>query len=239
MFIIGHRGAGALAPENTLLALQKGMACADFVEIDVHLTKDAIPVAIHDATVDRTTDGTGPVEGYTMEELKKLNAGEGERIPTLREVLDIVHGQTGLIVEIKVPGTEAIVVSVLMDRMPQRLILTSLNPESVAMAKNLLPGVQVGLISVAAIDDPARVARQVQADLILPLWGYLTLDMVEQMHDAGLLVVPWTLDAEDDLEEAAQLGVDGLLTDDPCGARRYLESRGIEGRGIEHPAQAR
>ncbi len=234
MLIIGHRGARALAPENTLLALRRGMACADFVEIDVRLTKDGIPVAIHDATVDRTTDGTGPVKGYTIEDLARLDAGEGETIPTLREVLDLVHGRAGLVVEIKEPGTEVIIVSALIDRMPQRFILVSFNPQSVAMAKRLLPGVQAGLISSAEIGDPAEFARPAQADLILPRRDRLSREMVEQAHDAGLLVVPWTLNTEDDLEEAVRLGVDGFATDDPCAARRYLESR-----GVERPAPAR
>lgn len=225
MLIIGHRGARALAPENTLPALLKGMACADLVEIDVRLTGDEIPVAIHDATVDRTTDGTGPVKGYTIEELKRLNAGEGEAIPTLREVLDLVHGQMGLIVEIKEPGTEAIVVSVLMDRMPQRLILISFNPESVAMVKRLLPGVRAGLISTAEVDDPVGLARRVQADLILPRWDRLSREVVERAHGAGLSVIPGTLNREDALDEAVRLGVDGFATDDPCAARRYLEER--------------
>ena len=225
MLIIGHRGARALAPENTLPALLKGMACADLVEIDVRLTGDEIPVAIHDATVDRTTDGTGPVKGYTIEELKRLDAGEGEAIPTLREVLDLVHGQMGLIVEIKEPGTEAIVVSVLMDRMPQRLILISFNPESVAMVKRLLPGVRAGLISTAEVDDPVGLARRVQADLILPRWDRLSREVVERAHGAGLSVIPGTLNTEDDLDEAVRLGVNGFATDDPCAARRYLEER--------------
>ncbi|HNV39907.1 MAG TPA: glycerophosphodiester phosphodiesterase family protein, partial [Methanoculleus sp.] len=187
--------------------------------------RDGIPVAIHDATVDRTTDGTGPVKGYTIEELKRLDAGEGEAIPTLREVLDLVHGQMGLIVEIKEPGTEAIVVSVLMDRMPQRLILISFNPESVAMVKRLLPGVRAGLISTAEVDDPVGLARRVQADLILPRWDRLSREVVERAHGAGLSVIPGTLNREDDLDEAVRLGVDGFATDDPCAARRYLEER--------------
>ncbi|MDV2482124.1 glycerophosphodiester phosphodiesterase [Methanoculleus sp. Wushi-C6] len=223
MLIIGHRGAGALEPENTLRALRRGMACADLVEVDVRLTKDGIPVAIHDATVDRTTDGTGPVKGYIIEDLKELDAGEGETIPTLREILDIIQGQTGLVVEIKEPGTEAIVASVLMDLMPEQLFLVSFHPGSVATAKRLLPGAKAGLIYSQETPDPVDLARSAQADLILPRWDRLSHGVVEQAHDAGLLVVPWTLNAEDEFEEAARLGVDGFASDDPCAARRYLQ----------------
>jgi glycerophosphoryl diester phosphodiesterase len=160
MFIIGHRGARAIEPENTLRALRRGMACADLVEVDVRLTRDGIPVVIHDATVDRTTDGTGPVKGYAIEDLKELDAGAGEAVPTLREVLDLVQGETGLVVEIKEPGTEAVIASVLMDRMPNWLFLVSFYPGSVAMAKRLLPGAQAGLIYSQETADPVGLAAR-------------------------------------------------------------------------------
>ncbi|KAF5082969.1 MAG: glycerophosphodiester phosphodiesterase family protein [Methanoculleus horonobensis] len=223
MFIIGHRGARALGPENTLSSLRKGMACADLVEVDLRLTRDGIPVAIHDATLDRTTDGAGPVKGHTVEDLAGLDAGGGERIPTLAEILDLVRNATGLVAEIKEPGTEAIIVSALMDQMPERLFLVSFHPASVATAKRLLPGAQAGLIYSEEIADPVGLARSVQADLLLPRWDRISHELVKRAHAAGLLVVPWLLKTEDDIREALRLGVDGLSSDDPCAARRYLE----------------
>ncbi len=229
MFIIGHRGAGGLEPENTLRALRRGIECADFVEVDLRLARDGIPVAIHDATLDRTTDGTGPVKDYTIEELKGLDAGEGETVPAFQEILKLIcdHG-AGLVVEIKEPGTEAIIVSALMDRMPDRLILTSLYSESVAMAKKLLPGVQAGLIYLEPLDDPVGLAHQIQAEIILPWWGLIDREVVERAQGEGLLVIPWTLDAPDEIQEAVRLGVDGFAADDPCTARRYLRSAGTD-----------
>ncbi|KLK87502.1 glycerophosphodiester phosphodiesterase [Methanoculleus sediminis] len=224
MFIIGHRGARALGPENTLGALRRGMACADLVEVDLRLTRDGIVVAIHDATLDRTTNGTGPVKGYTVEDLAGLDAGEGERIPTLREILDLVHSDTGLVVEIKEPGTEAVIVSALMEMMPERLVLVSFHPASVATAKNLLPGAQAGLIYSQETGGPVALARSVQADLILPRWDRVSRELVKEAHAAGLLVVPWLLNTEDDIGEALRLGIDGFSTDDPCAARRYLDA---------------
>jgi len=228
MFIIGHRGARAVEPENTLTALQRGMACADLVEVDLRLTKDGIPVAIHDATVDRTTDGNGPVKGYTIEELANFDAGKGERIPTLYEILDLLHGETGLVAEIKEPGTEAIIVSVLMNRLPERLFLVSFHQESVAMAKQLLPGAQAGLIYSGETGDAVGLARSARADVILPRWDRVSPEVVEQAHNTGLLVVPWVLNTEEEFGEAVRLGIDGFATDDPCAARRYLQERGLE-----------
>ncbi|KDE55622.1 glycerophosphodiester phosphodiesterase [Methanoculleus sp. MH98A] len=228
MFIIGHRGARALGPENTLRALRRGMACADLVEVDLRLTRDGIVVAIHDATVDRTTNGTGPVKGYAVEDLAGLDAGEGERIPTLQEILGLVHSNTGLVVEIKEPGTEAVVVSALMEMMPERLFLVSFHPASVATAKKLLPGAQAGLIYSEETGDPVALARSVQADLILPRWDRVSRELVKEAHAVGLLVAPWLLNTEDDIREALRLGIDGFSSDDPCAARRYLEGLAAE-----------
>jgi glycerophosphoryl diester phosphodiesterase len=86
MLIIGHRGAKAIEPENTLRALAKGMECADFVEIDVRMSRDNELVVIHDRTLERTTNGKGQVNDFTLEQLKELDAGKGEKIPTLKEV---------------------------------------------------------------------------------------------------------------------------------------------------------
>lgn len=94
MMIMGHRGAAALEPENTLVSIARAMEIGvDAVEIDVHLSKDGEIVVIHDSTVDRTTNGTGPVRSYTLREMKAFDAGKGETIPTLQEVMDLVDNK--------------------------------------------------------------------------------------------------------------------------------------------------
>ena len=106
MILTGHRGAAALEPENTLLSMQKAIDLSvDQIEIDVHLTSDQHLVVIHDTTVDRTTDGQGAVADFTLEKIKQLDAGKGERIPTLQEVIDLVRGKVVLQIELKGPNT--------------------------------------------------------------------------------------------------------------------------------------
>ena len=106
MILTGHRGAAELEPENTRLSIQKAIDLGvDQVEIDVHLTRDQHLVVIHDATVDRTTNGQGAVADFTLEEVKRLDAGKGERIPTLQEVIDLVRGKVVLQIELKGPDT--------------------------------------------------------------------------------------------------------------------------------------
>jgi len=102
---IGHRGAAGHAPENTLAAVRQGIELGvDFVEIDVRRTADGVLVALHDATVNRTTNGRGRVEALSLGEVRKLDAGNGERIPTVEEVLQMAGGRTGLMLELKVDG---------------------------------------------------------------------------------------------------------------------------------------
>ena len=102
---IGHRGAAGHAPENTLAAIQKGIALGvDLVEIDVRRTADGVLVVLHDATVNRTTDGKGRVDRLSLADVKKFNAGNGEQIPTLEEVLKMTAGRAGLMLELKIKG---------------------------------------------------------------------------------------------------------------------------------------
>ncbi|HID15455.1 MAG TPA: glycerophosphodiester phosphodiesterase, partial [Candidatus Atribacteria bacterium] len=101
--VVAHRGASAYEPENTLRAIRRAIEIgADVVEIDVRLTKDGYPVVIHDETVDRTTNGSGLVNEFSLDELRKLDAGKGEKIPLLSEVLDLVAGKINVFIEIKV-----------------------------------------------------------------------------------------------------------------------------------------
>src|SRR6266511_3945699 len=107
MIVVGHRGAAGLEPENTLRAFRRGIELGvDYVECDVHLTRDGHLAVIHDETVDRTTDGHGPVAGFSLEELRRLDAGQGERIPTLEEVLATTRGHVRLLIELKGARTE-------------------------------------------------------------------------------------------------------------------------------------
>jgi glycerophosphoryl diester phosphodiesterase len=109
---IGHRGAAGHAPENTLAAIETGIRLGvDFVEIDVRRTADGVLVALHDASVRRTTDGRGRVDAVSLRQLRAFNAGNGERIPTVEEVLkSVAASRVGLMLELKVTGTAPLVV---------------------------------------------------------------------------------------------------------------------------------
>lgn len=227
MFVIGHRGARALAPENTLAALRRGMACAPFVEVDVRLSSDGKLVVMHDATVDRTTDGRGEVGSLTLAELKRLDAGGGERIPLFAEVLDLVAGSGGgLVVEIKEPGSEGAVCEHLARVKPDPLLVVSFYPESIRRVGDLLGGVATGVIYSRELADPVRLAVSVHATAILPKFPRVIPALVEEAHAGGLSVIAWTLNTETEFARAVSLGIDGFASDDPCRAGEFLAEHG-------------
>jgi len=225
MLIIGHRGAKGLEPENTLRAIKTGMACADYVEVDVRLSRDGIPVIMHDPMLDRTTSGKGPVNAYSIEELKALNAGKGEQIPTLEEVCCLVSGRCGLFVEIKEPGSESLVCSVLRHNPAENIFIVSFHPESIVSAQDLLPGVKTGIIYSRAPADHPGAAEGLGADAILLKFALLSGDLVKECHKKNLLIISWTLDSTEEFLAANEMGIDGLATDDPCRARNYFMNR--------------
>jgi glycerophosphoryl diester phosphodiesterase len=228
MLIVGHRGTRAIAPENTLKAIRVGMVCADYVEVDVRLSRDGIPVIIHDARLDRTTSGTGQVNDLPLKELKELDAGSGEKIPTLEEAItEVVQGDRGLIIEIKEPGSEEIICNVLGNCIVAKVMAVSFHSGSLSIMKTCLPDLKTGIIV-----PNNQVHHQVEEngfsfDYILPRLDFLTPELVKRAHDSGKRVLPWTLNSRGELKKALIMGVDGFVTDDPCTALRTVQTNGF------------
>ena len=227
MFIIGHRGARAVEPENTLRAMKTGMTCADYIEVDVRLSCEGIPVIMHDPMLDRTTNGTGPVNAHTLEELKSLDAGRGESIPTLEEVCRLVSGRCGLFVEIKEPGSEEAISRVIREFGLKDLFVVSFHQESIIAALAHLPGVRTGIIVSKDTASLPGAAQELGIDAVLPKFALLNDALIAEYHARDLLVVSWTLNTPEEFMVAAHLGIDGFASDDPCKARRYFKDRNI------------
>ncbi|MCA1553294.1 MAG: glycerophosphodiester phosphodiesterase, partial [Chloroflexi bacterium] len=147
---IAHRGASAHAPENTLLAFQRAIELgADLSELDLHLSKDGALIVMHDHTVERTTNGHGAIANLTLAELKQLDAGDGERVSTLPEVIDLVRGRSGLYLELIAEGTPRATVDCLRaqrftDR--KQVIVGSFNAALVRETKHLAPELATSLL---------------------------------------------------------------------------------------------
>jgi glycerophosphoryl diester phosphodiesterase len=211
-------------PENTLRGVQYALSLGVHrVEIDVHLSQDQQLIVLHDATLDRTTNGSGKVADLTLEEIKTLDAGQGEGVPTLQEVIDLFRqawqrgSKTFLLIELKGEGTAApTVAAVQRNGTEQRLMLISFNAGRVAEAKRLLPQIATGFIASSLQPDPIEIALQVGAESLHLRHGVATREWVEQAHRAGLKAEVWTIDDAERMKWAIELGVDAITTNDPA-----------------------
>jgi glycerophosphoryl diester phosphodiesterase len=216
MIIMGHRGAAALEPENTLLSIATAMEIGvDAVEIDVHLSKDKQIVVIHDATVDRTTNGTGAVSSYTLEEMKMLDAGKGQTIPTLQEVMDLIHRKVRLVIELKDEGTEGPVVELIQKNgLVESAYVISFWHRLVRTVKDIEGRIKTGVLFVGCPVD-ASIAAQVSADALVMKYTFVDKRFVDMAHEEGLTVFIWNIDDPHLVKPHADMGVDGIGSNDP------------------------
>lgn len=202
-------------PENTLRSfVAADRAGLDVIELDLHLSKDGALVVMHDADVDRTTDGTGPIADKTLAELRALDAGRGERVPTFEEVLDAVRAP--LQAEIKDTAAARALAEVMLRRdLVGRVEVLSFHDEAVAEIARLVPGVRTAL--VASRYGPDVVDRAVAAGaatLVLNI-RRLTLEVVEKARKANLRIIGWVVNTQDHLRLVRALQLDGATTDYP------------------------
>ena len=222
--IIAHRGASGEFPENTLPAFAGAIeAGAQMCELDVQLTKDGVAVVIHDETVDRTTDGAGPVAAMTLAEVRRLDAGAkfgaafaGTRIPTLEEVLKLVHGRCPLNVELKSPGVEREVCCLLhAHNRISDTIVSSFDWDALTAARHLESALGLGVLAEAKPEAMFETALRLHAASVNPRFDLVTPPLVERAHRAGLKILVWTVDNVTDIKRLAALGVDGIMTNYP------------------------
>ena len=228
--IIAHRGASAHAPENTMAAFQLTLEmAADGIELDAMLAKDGEVVVIHDESVDRTTNGTGLIKELTLQELQKLDAGGGEKIPTLNEVLTHFAGR--FLINIELNNYSSI-----FDSLPLKVaelvkahdcaksvLISSFNPFNLTRFHRRLPQVPVGLLTDK---NKARhwLWRLFHFDALHPYFSDVDAMLVSALHARGRQVNVWTVDDPTEICRLAGLGVDGIITNDPQATRTILEA---------------
>jgi glycerophosphoryl diester phosphodiesterase len=228
------------SPENTMASFQRGLDMgADWIELDVHLTRDGALAVIHDELVDRTTDGHGLVKDHTLAELKRLDAGKwfgaefaGQRIPTLDEVLDWAHTQHTLVdIEIKnapiyYTGIEdAVVTSLDRSGMTEQVIVISFDHRAVQRVHSIDERIATGVLYVGRpADGGVSLARAASADAVLPQYAYVTPEDVREAHAAGLVVAPWATSDPGVLRRLIAAGVDAIGTNHPDVLHAILDS---------------
>lgn len=238
--IYAHRGASSGAPENTMAAFQLALdQGADGIELDVMLSKDRQLVVIHDDKVDRTTNGTGRVRDMTLAELKTLDAGSGERIPTLDEVLTRFGGQFLINIELKNYGT-------IFDSLPvdvagmvrdhnvgDSILISSFNPFNFPRFHRILPDVSRGMLTFPGWANFLGY-RLFRFDALNPYFKDIDEAMINRLHAKGRQINAWTVDEAADIRHLSKLGVDGLITNQPQRAIAVLESLPSEPLPLEH-----
>jgi glycerophosphoryl diester phosphodiesterase len=224
---IAHRGASAYEPENTLRAFERAIEMgATMLELDVHLSRDGRVVVIHDPDLARTTDGEGHVADLPLAEIRRFDAGLGERVPILEEVIELVRGRAQLYVELKGQRTPAPVVDALRrTTFLDGAILGSFYPWLPQRAKFLEPAVRTSVLIRAADREASFIewALAVEADYVHPCWEHaspaphqlLTAALIAAIRQQGLGIVVWHEERPEELRELVRLDVDGICTNTP------------------------
>jgi glycerophosphoryl diester phosphodiesterase len=236
-WVIAHRGASGHAPENTLAAFERAVELgAAFIETDLHLTRDAHFVAIHDLTLERTTNGRGAVREHTLAQLRELEAGfwydrkyMGERIPTIEEILAFARRHDIVMyLELKYEaawGMHHALVGALRD--PQdsaRTVVISFDPSTLASLRRLDATIMTGLLVEEKTADIVKAAIDVGARQLCPRSALVTRDVVEEAHRSDVHVAAWTVNDPEEMRTLIAAGVDGLMTDFPDRLRSVIAS---------------
>jgi len=235
--VIAHRGAAGQAPENTpaafRLAVEQG---CDMIELDVQLSADEEIVVCHDFEADRTTNGSGLIRETTLEELRRLDAGAwlspeyaGERIPTLREVFDLVPSSVGINIELKCSDNRIIhLLSSLIREYgrTESVVISSFDHRLLHRLKTASPDLRIGLLYSANLLDPVKLVRDFGLDVysMHPHFALIEPEDIAALRANGQQVYPWTVNDPEAMKRLLARGVSGIITDYPDRLRRLAGS---------------
>jgi len=225
MLNIGHRGAKGYFPENTLLSINKAIELgADWVEIDVRWLDGEI-IVFHDAHVDRTTHGSGLLQNYSFEELRRLDAGSGESIPTLKEVIQEIDGRVGLVIELKSLTVAKPVAELLKqfsdnDWKNKKLLVSSFNMSALRWVFEISPNIQLGVLVKQNIETGFDWAAKLKAHSLHVSLTVISREIVNKAHFLGLKVYVYTVNEPNDIKLMQDMGVDGVFCDYPDRVKR-------------------
>lgn len=224
IYVVGHRGAAGVLPENTLRGFRYAIELGvNYVECDVHLTRDDRLVVIHDNKVDRTTNGVGYIRDLDFAAVRALDAGEGEPVPTLDEVLETVRSNVKLLCELKGEGVEdAAVDAVLARDMACDVIFTCFHLDRLENVKNRSIDLQTGVNFRDPSDDDIARADDLDVSTVGVHYKNLRLKTVEQTLNAGLDIRAWNPDTLCKQQAMIALGVGGVSTNRPDILLEYL-----------------
>ncbi|GGE47433.1 glycerophosphoryl diester phosphodiesterase [Pullulanibacillus camelliae] len=208
---LAHRGYPVKYPENTLASYRAAYELGfSHLEIDVHLSKDGIPVLMHDTKINRTTNGQGYIKDFTLKELKCLDAGEEETIPTLKEALEFAKGRMFVSIELKqqgdlYPGLEEKALQVIQEMdMLDQVYVNSFDHYAVMRMRQLSDDIDLGIIQHGASPAVLPFMKKIRAHYLSLRVEYLTGGYVEACHEAGARIVVWPVDTEEQFLKVLQ-----------------------------------
>jgi len=216
--VLGHRGAPAYEPENTLASFKKAIELGvDQIELDLRFSKDSKLVVIHDEKLDRTTNGKGLVREFTLTELKKLDAGKGEKIPTLQEVIDLIRDKgIFLQIELKESNMQRHLLDLIQkNNLEERVMVISFLHEELRKIKELNPKIKTGILIGQRSIDPLERLRQLRADAVSMRHTLVNKRLVERLHQNNIELTVWVVNEPRDVRRAIELGVNIIGTDKP------------------------
>ncbi len=228
MQIFAHRGASGNYPENTTSAITAALqAQVDGIELDVQSCADDF-VIIHDSWLDRTTNGNGRVVDTPFSEIAKLDAGEGQQVLNLQQVLELIGTQTQINLELKhtfgldklVQILEQNVAEGIIER--EQLLLSSFDHHQLKWLKQNLPWVKIGALTASIPLNYAYFAENLHAYSVHLDKNFINHEFVADAKQRGLKVMAYTVDKQQEIEEMQNLGVDGIFSNYPCYAKMIL-----------------
>jgi glycerophosphoryl diester phosphodiesterase len=222
MLKIGHRGAKGHEAENTLIGFQKAIDLhVDSIELDVHLSADGEIIVIHDETVDRTTNGKGAVNQFTLAKLKQLKIDREQTIPTLAEVFDLIDQKCDVNIELKSFESAVAVVTLIEKYVNEKkwsynqFVISSFNWNALKQIAVLNPAIPIGVLTETDLELALAFAKFIHAKSIYPYFHLLTAANIKRLQKEGFQVFPWTVNESEDIKKIKNYTIDGIISDYP------------------------
>lgn len=219
---IGHRGACGHEPENTITSFKKALELnVDVIEFDVYTLKDGHTVVLHDDTLERTTNGTGKIMDKTFEEIRKLDAGKGEKIPTLEEVLDVIDRKVLVDIELKGEKTAKPTLEIIEKYIKEKnwsyedFLISSFNIRELKDLRNINKNIKVGILISKDPDNYYELAKELNAQFLGLDKELVNKEFIEKAHEKGLKVFSWTDNKIEEINKFKEFGIDGICSNYP------------------------
>ncbi|MDS0527737.1 glycerophosphodiester phosphodiesterase [Clostridium sp. SHJSY1] len=221
---IAHRGYSGKFDENTMLAFEKSIEYnADGIETDVQMSKDGFLVLIHDETLDRTIDGKGYVKDYTLAELKRFKTKNGEEIPTLKELLELVSKSNLKVLNLELKnsilpyeGLEEKVLDMIKEyNLKERIIISSFNHLSLSKIRKFDKEIKLGALTSSTLANVPEYLWQISVECYHPFFpSILNEEYIKEIKNAGIMVNPYTVNMEEHMKMVIKAGVDSIITNE-------------------------